>query len=712
MPGSIRDAVLQRVRACSEAAQTVAEMTAVVGNRASYRLLQAVSRLDDRDLLDALEELCADRILNETSESEEVVFTFAHPLVREILYGEVGLARARMLHGVVAGAMEEIYGEDAIDHADELAFHFARTGAKELRAKAVRYLATAGRGALERRADREAVDYLEAALEQASEPTPDEAPTQRELAPLLARAYTHLGRFDDAARLWTAALEGVPPDHMEHASVRRSLGMTHFWRGDHEQAHEHLDAGLASARETGDAAATVRLLVAKAHCLHEVGRGFDALDIVRPALPLAEEIGDARLLARVHRALELLHVWIGPPSLAEEHGKRAIELAVEVGDVSIEFWARWGLAVLAGMRGNTREMGAAIRQINGLADKARSPVLRLWIADMAVELAYARAEWDRGIIEGERAIALARALNQRTLLPRILVWTSQFYVARGDLERAAALVAEAEDISGIGRPDMPHDVHQVVPTYIGKASYLVGLGKYDEAIAAAEKGLEIAEGTGYVLWSLHQCLPVLAEACLRADRVERAGEVGVRMREHSERIDHRLGLAWADACEALVQWKRGDPEGSIPLMRSAADALDDVPMIWPATRLRRQLAARLWEAGRADEAKVELDRVWDVCVRVGAGIEKERARADYRKMGLKAPTEHRSEGPLGLTPEELAIATLVARGLSNPEIAEARGSKVRTVSTHLHNMYKKLDLGGTGARVKLGNAVREIGLDA
>jgi DNA-binding CsgD family transcriptional regulator len=209
---------------------------------------------------------------------------------------------------------------------------------------------------------------------------------------------------------------------------------------------------------------------------------------------------------------------------------------------------------------------------------------------------------------------------------------------------------------------------------------------------------------------MHLLLPILAEACLWADHIDRAEEVGERMRAHAERIDHRLGLAWADACTSLVQWKRGDPAGSIPLMREAAEALEAIPMVWYATRLRRQLAARLWEAGRAEEAKAELDGVWEVCVRIRAGVEKEKARADYRKMGLKAPTEHRADGPLGLTPVELEVAKLVTRGMSNKAIAAARKSEVRTISTHFSNIYQKLDIGGPGARVRLGNLIREAGL--
>jgi ATP/maltotriose-dependent transcriptional regulator MalT len=467
--------------------------------------------------------------------------------------------------------------------------------------------------------------------------------------------------------------------------------------------------GLTASEDAQDQVATVRLLVAQAHAYQEVGLADQALEALGRALPIAESIGDPHLRARVHRALALLHVWMGPPDTVIHHASIAIELAREVGDLAIEFWARWGLAVLEGMRGDTVALSHAIDEVNEIADRARSPVLRLWTADMSVELAYARGEWDTGIAIGERSIALARSLSQRTLLPRLLVWTSQFHVARGDLERASELVDEAVEMSGLDDESRATNVHQVVPTYIGLAHYLVHLGDYEDAIEAAEKGLRIAEGTGFILWAIHQLLPILAEACLWAGHIDRAAEVGERMRAHAERIDHRIGRAWADACDALVQWKRGDPAGSVDLMLAAADELADIPMLWTATRLRRQLAGRLHEIGRRDEALVELGKVHEVCVRVRAGLELEKTRQMYREMGVRPPPIRSDDGPLGLTPAEFNVARLVAGGMSNKAIATQLRCATRTVSTHLSNVYTKLEIGGPGARVRLGNQIREAG---
>ncbi len=707
LPGSIRDAVLSRLSHLSNDAKTVVELVAVIGSRASYPLLESIGGLSQTALLSAVEELCSNRVLKEHGEDSTVVYDFVHPLVRQTVYGEFGLQRTRLMHGAVAEAMEAFYGPSAMEHADELAFHYARTDASQLRAKAARYLAAAGRSAMDRRADRESVNYLRAALERASDTPSRDGPSRSELLPELARAHQHLGDFEAAVELWGAALRDTPPEHPEHPRLRRTLGLAHFWCGRHSEAHVHLDAGLAAASAAHNDGELVRLHVAKGYCLHELGKGQEALDTLLPAIPIAERLNDPHALARIHRALALLYVWIGPPARARDHAHRAIELAHEVGDLSIEFWARWGLAVRGGMAGDTGQMAEAIDELEGLASAARSPVLKLWTADMAIELAYGRGDWDMGLAMGEQAITLARALNQRTLLPRILVWTSLFYVGRGELERAQALVDEAVEVSGMKREDGQIDVHQVVPACIGLAYYLVGVGDYHGAIEAAEEGIRIAEGTGYILWGLHRLLPTLVEACLWAGEIDRAQAVGTRMRKHAMKLDHKLGFAWADACDALVCWKKGDPERAIGLMRQSATALEEIPMIPDAARVRRQMAGRMAEIGDLDGAHEELKRLHGVFSRLRSGLELEKTRTMFREIGRRPPPRGTGEGTAGLTPRELEVAQLVARRMSNKAIGKELNISTRTASTHLSNIYQKL---GLRSRGELADYVRSQGL--
>ena len=88
----------------------------------------------------------------------------------------------------------------------------------------------------------------------------------------------------------------------------------------------------------------------------------------------------------------------------------------------------------------------------------------------------------------------------------------------------------------------------------------------------------------------------------------------------------------------------------------------------------------------------------------------EKTRVMYREMGVRPPPIATDGRPLGLTPTELQVAILVAGGRTNEEIAKKSQRRTRTISTHLSNIYTKLEIGGAGARVRLGNLVREAGL--
>src|SRR5204863_416837 len=99
-----------------------------------------------------------------TKHFSALLYDFTHPLLQQVLYSELGQARVRRLHALIAEALESVYGDDAVGHADELALHFARAHSDPLERKAVRYLNAAGRSALEKYANREAANCLAAAL--------------------------------------------------------------------------------------------------------------------------------------------------------------------------------------------------------------------------------------------------------------------------------------------------------------------------------------------------------------------------------------------------------------------------------------------------------------------------------------------------------------------------------------------------------------------
>ena len=82
----------------------------------------------------------------------------------------------------------------------------------------------------------------------------------------------------------------------------------------------------------------------------------------------------------------------------------------------------------------------------------------------------------------------------------------------------------------------------------------------------------------------------------------------------------------------------------------------------------------------------------------------------YRELEVRPPPVPTSDNELGLTATELKVAIHAAQGLSNKAIAVKLRCATRTVSTHLSNIYTKLGIGGSGARIRLGQIMREAGL--
>nr|MDQ6872670.1 AAA family ATPase [Gemmatimonadota bacterium] len=165
LPSTIRDVVKTRIDRLSTDARRLANLAAVIGTRAAHETLASVADLPETEIIAGLEELLAQRVLVETGSVDAISYDFTHPLLQQVTYSELGQARARTLHATVAEAMERVYGDVALSHADELALHFAHAHSQPLARKAVKYLHAAGRAAIQRYANREAANYLAAALD-------------------------------------------------------------------------------------------------------------------------------------------------------------------------------------------------------------------------------------------------------------------------------------------------------------------------------------------------------------------------------------------------------------------------------------------------------------------------------------------------------------------------------------------------------------------
>jgi len=713
VPATIREAVLARVADLSPDARRLADVAAVLGAEATHAELAAVSELDNDALIAAIDELRSADVLAERRRADDIVYDFSHPLLQETLYSEIGLARTRALHGTIAETLETLYGGGAMAHAGRLAFHYARTDTRRLADKAVQYLRAAGRDASAKHANREAADYLTTALELAGGVDASGGGAEAdEVVFELARIRQRLGDYDGALELWKRALAAASArgDVARVGSIERSMGLASYWSGAFDEAIAHFDAAINAARRSGERSLEARVLLPKASCLQALGRTEDAAREIQSAVAIANEENEPGLLARAHRALLLQYLWTGPADQARESGARAIAIAesTEGKNLGVAWSAHWALAMLGGLTGNSEEARLHLTEAQRLADEARSPLFRVWTAEVEIEYAAGIGEWEHAVSLAERTIPLARALGQRTLVPRLLVWLGLLHFGRGDIERGRECVDEAWELSGAADPTAPgRDVYGTVPAHIGRAGYHLVMRENTAAIEVGERGLRIADQSGYVVWAIHRLMPIIAEAALWAADHERARALAARLRRQSMALGQRLGLAWADACDAISELLVGDTERALEQLRGATEALEAIPYVADAARLRRQLASALARTGDREGATRELRRAHEVFARLGAERELNETREQLRELGARPPARSITQGMAGLTGREVEIVRLVAARRSNKEIGAALGISARTASTHLSNIFTKLGVESRGA---LADRAREAGI--
>jgi DNA-binding CsgD family transcriptional regulator len=140
------------------------------------------------------------------------------------------------------------------------------------------------------------------------------------------------------------------------------------------------------------------------------------------------------------------------------------------------------------------------------------------------------------------------------------------------------------------------------------------------------------------------------------------------------------GLADDDAVTLAAAVQAYQP-GARPL--ELAGACEDA-----GTALARQ--------GYPDRARPLIEKALKIYEHLDAARDLARVEAGLRQAGIRrgsrGPRGRPQFGWLSLTPAEQAVASLVADGLSNPQIGDRLYISRRTVQTHLAHVFAKLDI--------------------
>jgi DNA-binding CsgD family transcriptional regulator len=152
---------------------------------------------------------------------------------------------------------------------------------------------------------------------------------------------------------------------------------------------------------------------------------------------------------------------------------------------------------------------------------------------------------------------------------------------------------------------------------------------------------------------------------------------------------------------------RGLLTESIEELERAADLFATAPRRLAHAHALEDLGAARADAGAVDAAIEAFDRALVLYAEAGASWDAGRARARLRDHGVRRRLVGRERAETGwaaMTDSELAVARLVAQGLTNREVAEQLFVSPHTVSSHLRSSFAKL---GINSRLALARLAAE-----
>jgi DNA-binding CsgD family transcriptional regulator len=587
---------------------------------------------------------------------------FRHPLVRSAIYRSSSPGERRRAHRALAEAT------DADVDPDRRSWHLAQAASRPGEDVAVE---------LERSADRArarggfaaAAAFLERSAALTVEPSRRAA---RALA--AAQAKQQAGALDAALALVSMAEAGAL-DEFQKAQV------------------DVLRAQISFASNRGNDAAPLLLKAARRLESLDVRVARDTyLDALTAALfagRLANG-GDARDVAQAVRGA------VPPPS------------PPRASDLLLEALARM---VSGGPAAGVSSLREALTVFRSEQIGTEEGLRWLWLAGRAAAYIWDYDSWDALTA---RQIELAREAGALTVLPLTLSTRAGVHLFAGELREAAWLIDEAKSVTeATDNRIVPYgalalaafrgrerDAVQLIESstndFVARgegmgltlaqwatASLNNGLGRYEDALTAAEQAAQDPHELWFSTWTLVE----LIEAAARSEKTERAASAFELLSEAAR----ASGTGWALGIERRSRALLADGEEAEVLYRDAIERLEPTRLRVDLARAHLLYGEWLRRNRRRLEARAQLRDAHRLFTEFGMEGYAERARIELAATGehaRKRSVETRDE----LTPQEGQVSRLAAQGATNQEIAAQLFISHSTVEYHLSKAFRKLDV--------------------
>ena len=336
IPSTIQDVMMARVDSLSEGAKEVLQIGSVIEREFSYPLIQAVTKLQQKQLLSHLSNLKDTELLYERGIFPQSTYVFRHALTREVVYDSILTRRKKMLHGEIGNAIEEIYQDNIDEHYSVLAEHYTKSENYE---KGAEYLRFARKKADKAGSLKDAVEYSEKTLT-----CLERLPQSKEVQKKIIDARTTLGLYYAQMILIDQAMKEAESvvDLAKELDYKKPLPKiytiigtySYFVKEDLTTAFDYLEQAITISKELNDIPSLVtgRIWIALAFAYN---LDFEkSLFYFEKALELSIRAKSLWGISMGKSNISLfVYNWQGKIDLAYQTSNEAIQIGEKSGDI-------------------------------------------------------------------------------------------------------------------------------------------------------------------------------------------------------------------------------------------------------------------------------------------------------------------------------------------------------------------------------------------